>query len=109
MSQNQNPPILVIDDDTTLYNIDDALRYLDLAQSKLDDGLDFDYEHEIRQSMMDAEEYLAGMLPGEAIKMIELAKGRISSNYSLRTSFTRILEMMANFCPEQIELLPDYE
>lgn len=109
MSQNTNS-ILIIDDDTTLYNIDDALHYLDLAQSKMDTGmLDFEDEYDLRQSMVSAEEYLADLLPNEAVKMIELAKGRISSNYSLRTSFTRILEMMSNFCPEQIELLPDYD
>jgi hypothetical protein len=106
-SQNKS---IVLSDDTQINNVDDAIRYMDMAEEQISNSiLDFEEEYDLRQCMAEVEEYLANILPVEATKMIEMAKGKISSNYSLRTSFSRILQWMSNYCPDSISALPDYE
>ena len=101
---------VTLSDDTVINNIDEAIRFVDEAENKINAGyLDFEEEYDVRQCITEAQDYLASTLPGEAIKMIEVAHGQISANYSLRTSFSKILQWMANYCPESISLLPDYE
>ncbi len=107
---NSQHKSIVLSDETQINNVDDAIRFMDMAEEKISSSvLDFEEEYDLRQCMSEVEEYLADTLPIEAAKMIELAKGKISSNYSLRTSFSRILQWMSNYCPESISLLPDYE
>jgi hypothetical protein len=107
ITQNKS---ITLSDETQINNVDDAIRYVDMAEEQISSGiLDFEEEYDLRQCIFEVEEYLAESLPMEASKMIELAKGKISANYSLRTSFSRILQWMANYCPESIINLPDYE